>query len=117
MTQHLVGHRLVILDGARDCQAEACLRIGRRRALRPARRGCRRRSVLAAAAAKSDENPYGLQDILRKKAYETVTRKQLANGSIIYLYHPQVLVALTDKVEGYKQMPDGLIRVVGVKVK
>ena len=30
---------------------------------------------------------------------------------------PQVLVALTDKVEGYKQMPDGLVRVVGVKLK
>ena len=53
----------------------------------------------------------------RKKAYETATRNVMADGSIIYLYHPQVLVALTDKVEGYKQMPDGLIRVVGVKVK
>ena len=52
----------------------------------------------------------------RKKAYETVTRKQLADGSIIYLYHPQVLVALSDKVEGYKQMPDGLVRVVGLKL-
>ena len=29
----------------------------------------------------------------------------------------QVLVALSDKVEGYKQMPDGLVRVVGVKLK
>ena len=38
-------------------------------------------------------------------------------GSILYLYHAQVLVALSDKVEGYKQMPDGLIRVVGVKLK
>ncbi|WP_422002865.1 ABC transporter substrate-binding protein [Reyranella sp.] len=53
----------------------------------------------------------------RKKAYETVARKFLAEGSIIYLYHTQVLVALSDKVEGYKQMPDGLIRVVGVKLK
>lgn len=53
----------------------------------------------------------------RKKAYEIVARKFLAAGSIIYLYHPQVLVVLSDKVEGYKQMPDGLIRVVGVKLK
>ena len=52
----------------------------------------------------------------RKKAYETITRRQLADGSIIYLYHPQVLVALSDKVEGYKQMPDGLVRVVGLKL-
>jgi peptide/nickel transport system substrate-binding protein len=53
----------------------------------------------------------------RKKAYEIVARKFLAEGSILYLYHAQVLVALTDKVEGYKQMPDGLVRVVGVKLK
>jgi peptide/nickel transport system substrate-binding protein len=53
----------------------------------------------------------------RKKAYEKVAAKVLADGPIIYLYHPQVLVALSNKVEGYKQMPDGLIRVVGVKIK
>jgi peptide/nickel transport system substrate-binding protein len=53
----------------------------------------------------------------RKKAYEIVAKKFLAEGSILYLYHAQVLVALTDKVEGYKQMPDGLVRVVGVKLK
>ena len=41
--------------------------------------------------------------------------KYLADGSIKYLYHRRVLVALTDKVDGYKQMPDGLIRVVGVR--
>jgi peptide/nickel transport system substrate-binding protein len=53
----------------------------------------------------------------RKKFYEIVARKFLAEGSIIYLYHTQVLVAHSDKVEGYKQMPDGLVRVVGVKLK
>jgi peptide/nickel transport system substrate-binding protein len=64
----------------------------------------------AVARAKSDPAE-------RKKAYETVARKFLADGQIIYLYHAQVLVALSDKVDGYKQMPDGLIRVVGVKLK
>ena len=53
----------------------------------------------------------------RKTAYEIVAKKFLADGSILYLYHAQVLVALSDKVEGYKQMPDGLVRVVGVKLK
>jgi peptide/nickel transport system substrate-binding protein len=53
----------------------------------------------------------------RKGAYEKVAAKFLTEGSIIYLYHVQVLVALSDKVEGYKQMPDGLIRVVGVKLR
>jgi peptide/nickel transport system substrate-binding protein len=64
----------------------------------------------AVARAKSDPAE-------RKKAYEIVARKFLADGQIIYLYHTQVLVALSDKVDGYKQMPDGLIRVVGVKLK
>src|SRR5216684_1084732 len=64
----------------------------------------------AEARAKSDPAE-------RKKAYEIVAKKFLAEGSILYLYHTQVLVALSDKVEGYKQMPDGLVRVVGVKLK
>jgi peptide/nickel transport system substrate-binding protein len=53
----------------------------------------------------------------RKKAYEKVAAKYLAEGSIIYLYHAQVLVAHTDRLEGYKQMPDGLVRVIGLKLK
>src|ERR1700760_1275079 len=53
----------------------------------------------------------------RKKAYEKVAAKFLTEGPIIYLYHPQVLVAHTDKLEGYKQMPDGLVRVIGLKLK
>ena len=53
----------------------------------------------------------------RKKAYETVARKFLPDGDILYLYHPQMLVALSDRVDGYRQMPDGLVRVVGVKLK
>jgi len=64
----------------------------------------------ALARAKSDPAE-------RKKAYEIVAKKFLADGSIIYLYHTQVLVAHTDKLEGYKQMPDGLIRVIGLKLK
>ncbi len=53
----------------------------------------------------------------RKKAYEKITAKVLPEGDFIYLYHPQVLIALSGKVEGYKQMPDGLVRVIGVKLK
>jgi peptide/nickel transport system substrate-binding protein len=53
----------------------------------------------------------------RKKAYEIVAKKFLTAGSVLYIYHRRVLVALSDKVEGYKQMPDGLVRVVGVKLK
>jgi peptide/nickel transport system substrate-binding protein len=53
----------------------------------------------------------------RKKAYETVTRKTLAAGPILYLYHAQVLLAHSDRLEGFKPMPDGLVRVVGLKLK
>jgi peptide/nickel transport system substrate-binding protein len=53
----------------------------------------------------------------RKKIYEKITAKYLPEGSIKYLYHRRVLVALSDRVDGYKQLPDGLVRVVGVKLK
>ncbi len=53
----------------------------------------------------------------RKKAYEKVAAKYLAEGAITYLYHAQILVAHTDKLEGYRQMPDGLVRVVGLRLK
>jgi peptide/nickel transport system substrate-binding protein len=53
----------------------------------------------------------------RNAAYEKLTAKFLAEGWIIYLYHPQYLIAHTDKVENFKPMPDGLARVVGVKLK
>ena len=73
---------------------------------------CDKEVDAAHAEARSKSDP-----AVRKKAYETVARKFLADGQIIYLYHPQVLVALSDKVDGYRQMPDGLVRVVGVKLK
>ncbi len=53
----------------------------------------------------------------RKAIYEKMTAKFMANGWIIYLYHPQYLIASTTKVEGLKAYPDGLIRVMDVKLK
>jgi peptide/nickel transport system substrate-binding protein len=53
----------------------------------------------------------------RNAAYDKLAARFLKNGWIIYLYHPQYLIASTDRVEGFKPMPDGLIRVVGVKLK
>jgi peptide/nickel transport system substrate-binding protein len=53
----------------------------------------------------------------RKAIYEKLTARFLQNGWIVYLYHPQYLIATTDRVEGFKPMPDGLVRVVGVKLK
>jgi peptide/nickel transport system substrate-binding protein len=73
---------------------------------------CDKQVDAAHAAARATSDPAE-----RKKTYETVARKFLAEGSIIYLYHAQVLVAHTDRLEGYTQMPDGLVRVIGLKLK
>jgi peptide/nickel transport system substrate-binding protein len=53
----------------------------------------------------------------RKPIYEKVAEKLLKEGSIIYLFHRRMLIAHVDRVEGYKQMPDGLVRVVGLRLK
>ena len=53
----------------------------------------------------------------RKAIYEKLTKVILNDEPIIYLYHRKLLIAHTTKLEGYKQMPDGLIRVIGLKLK
>jgi peptide/nickel transport system substrate-binding protein len=53
----------------------------------------------------------------RKAIYEKLTRIVLNDEPIIYLYHAKILIAHTRKLEGYRQMPDGLVRVVGLKLK
>jgi peptide/nickel transport system substrate-binding protein len=53
----------------------------------------------------------------RKAIYEKLTRLLLDDESIIYLYHPRVLIAHTVRLEGYRQLPDGLVRVVGLTLK
>ncbi|MBR1202106.1 MULTISPECIES: ABC transporter substrate-binding protein [unclassified Bradyrhizobium] len=53
----------------------------------------------------------------RKAIYEKMTKIVLNDEPIIYIYHRTLLIAHTIKVEGYRQMPDGLVRVVGLKLK
>jgi peptide/nickel transport system substrate-binding protein len=53
----------------------------------------------------------------RKALYEKLTKILLNDQPIIYIYHRKLLIAHTKKVEGYRQMPDGLVRVVGLKLK
>ena len=36
---------------------------------------------------------------------------------ILYIYHRKILIAHTTKLEGYRQMPDGLVRVTGLTLK
>jgi peptide/nickel transport system substrate-binding protein len=53
----------------------------------------------------------------RKAIYEKLTKIVLNDEPIIYLYHRKLLFAHTTKLQGYRQMPDGLVRVVGLKLK
>jgi peptide/nickel transport system substrate-binding protein len=53
----------------------------------------------------------------RKAIYEKLTKIVLNDEPLIYLYHRKLLIAHTTKLEGYKQMPDGLVRVTGLKLK
>jgi peptide/nickel transport system substrate-binding protein len=53
----------------------------------------------------------------RKAIYEKLTRIVLEEEPILYIYHRKILIAHTTKLDGYKQMPDGLVRVVGLKFK
>jgi peptide/nickel transport system substrate-binding protein len=53
----------------------------------------------------------------RKAIYEKLTKVVLNDEPIIYLYHPKLLIAHTKKLEGFRPMPDGLVRVIGLKLK
>ena len=53
----------------------------------------------------------------RMAIYEKLTKILLEDHPKLYLYHRRILIAHTTRLEGYKQMPDGLVRVVGLKLK
>jgi len=53
----------------------------------------------------------------RKAIYEPLAKLVQDEEPILYLYHRRIIIAHTTKLEGYKQMPDGLVRVVGLKLK
>jgi peptide/nickel transport system substrate-binding protein len=53
----------------------------------------------------------------RKSIYENMTKSILEDEPIIYIYHRKNLIAHTTKLGGYRAMPDGLVRVVGLKLQ
>jgi peptide/nickel transport system substrate-binding protein len=53
----------------------------------------------------------------RKAIYEKLTKLALDEEPILYIFHRRLLIAHTTKLEGYKQMPDGLVRVTGLTLK
>jgi peptide/nickel transport system substrate-binding protein len=52
----------------------------------------------------------------RKKIYEQVAAKVLKDRPIIYLYHRNWLWAYTPRLAGVRNVPDGLLRVTGLKM-
>jgi len=59
-----------------------------------------------------------ISDLAKRKAvYEKLAKIMIEQDPIIYLYHRRILIGLNARVEGYRQMPDGLVRVVGLKLK
>jgi peptide/nickel transport system substrate-binding protein len=53
----------------------------------------------------------------RKPVYEKVAKTLLDEGHITYIYHRKVLIAQTTKLDGFVLVPDGLVRVVGLRFK
>jgi len=52
----------------------------------------------------------------RRKTYEQIAARVLKERPIIYLYHRNWLWASTNKLSGMRQIPDGLLRVTGLKL-
>ena len=52
----------------------------------------------------------------RKKVFEKVAAKVLKERPIVYLYHRNWLWAYNPKLSGVREIPDGLLRVTGLKL-
>ncbi len=53
----------------------------------------------------------------RKALYEQAAAEILPRGGVMYLYHRTLLFAHSPQLEGFKVMPDGLIRVTDLRLK
>jgi peptide/nickel transport system substrate-binding protein len=53
----------------------------------------------------------------RKAIYEKLTKLALEEDPILYIFHSKILIAHTARLEGYTQLPDGIVRLVGLKLK
>lgn len=56
-----------------------------------------------------------LDPAARKKVYEQVAAQVLKERPVVYLYHRNWLWAYAPKLTGVRQIPDGLLRVTGLK--
>jgi peptide/nickel transport system substrate-binding protein len=71
----------------------------------------------AAADKALDEARLVTEQAQRQAIYEKLAKLVLDEEPILYIFHRRLLIAHTNKLEGYKQMPDGLVRVIGLKLK
>jgi peptide/nickel transport system substrate-binding protein len=51
----------------------------------------------------------------RRKVFEQVAARVLKDRPIVYLYHRKWLWAYTPKLQGVREIPDGLLRVTGLR--
>jgi peptide/nickel transport system substrate-binding protein len=69
-------------------------------------------------ADKLMEQARSISDFAQRKAlYEKLTGIIMHDEPLIYIYHRSTLIAYRKRLEGYRQMPDGLMRVVGLTLK
>jgi len=64
-----------------------------------------------------DESRLTSDQAKRKAIYEKAAKVLMVESPILYIYHRKVLIAQTTKLEGFVPVPDGLVRVVGLKLK
>ena len=62
--------------------------------------------------------PDGVAEIMprRKAAFGKVVAQIEADKPLIYLYHEALIFAYSTKLQGYKQPPDGIIRIQDLKL-
>lgn len=63
-----------------------------------------------------DQSRQATDPAARKKVFEQIAMKTIKEGSILYIYHRKMFFPHSAKLQGFKAMPDGLIRVVGLKL-
>jgi len=51
----------------------------------------------------------------RAKAFEQIARMESQDKPIVYLFHRHWLWAYANKLDGFRPMPDGLVRLQGLK--
>jgi peptide/nickel transport system substrate-binding protein len=70
----------------------------------------------AAVDALLDQSRTLREPAARKKVYEQIAAQVLKDRPIIYLYHRNWLWAYTAKLSGVRKVPDGLLRLDGLKL-